>query len=176
MRSLPVVLLLVALAGCASPPPPLTSTPAASPTASSPSTTSPSPSPTPLPSTSITCLRETAPLPSALAGDPCPAALAAVRALVAPLGLPIARIYLAPDPFFCGDLWPEVGSSTVCAGPIILPGRTMHGWVAFTGTAKIAAVALDRPYPPAGSPTASAPQWQATLAAFVVPPAGWVMP
>ncbi len=174
MRHLVILLLAVALAGCASPGPTLTLTPA--PTPSPTPSASPAPSPTPPPNTSVTCLRETAPLPSALAGDPCPAALAAVRALVAPLGLPIARIYLAPDPFFCGDLWPEVGSSTVCAGPIVLPGRDMHGWVAFTGTAKIAAVALERPFPPAGSPTASAPPWQATLAAFVVPPAGWVMP
>jgi len=121
-------------------------------------------------------MRETAPLPSALAGDPCPAALAAVRALVAPLGFPIARIYLAPEPFVCGDLWPGVGSPMVCFGPLILPGRDMHGWVAFNGTAKIAAVTLDRPFPPDGSPTASAPPWQASLAAFVVPPAGWVMP
>lgn len=43
----------------------------------------------------------------------------------------------------------------------------MHGWVTFVGTDKVAAVELHR-LP--GRP------WAPILRAFVVPPAGWVMP
>jgi hypothetical protein len=110
----------------------------------------------------------------AFEGDPCPAALVAVRALVAPLGYPISRIHLAPGPFFCDDLWPGVGTLQVCFGPIILPGPSRHGWVAFAGNARVAAVALVRPEPTYATSTAG--PWSATLVAFAVPPAGWVWP
>lgn len=115
-------------------------------------------------------------LPAGLEGDPCPSALAAVRAIVDPLGLPIARIYLEPGPFICGSyLWPGIGSPPVCFGPIIVPGTNMRGWIAFHGTDKVAAVALRRQVPRRASP-ASVPPWKAVVMALVVPPAGWVMP
>jgi hypothetical protein len=167
--------VLLALSACASPLPTGTPTPTpasteavvAAPTLPTPSPT-PSASSIPSPSAStVTCLPETAPLPSGLQGDPCPSAIAAVRAVVASLALPIARMHIEPGPFGCGDLWPGFGSPVICFGPIILPGTSMHGWVRFVGTAKVAAVELHR--------TPSRP-WTPALRAFVVPPAGWVMP
>jgi hypothetical protein len=113
------------------------------------------------------------PLPSGLQGDPCPSAIAATRAAVAPLGLTIARIHLEPGVFRCGAFWPGVGTPNVCLGPIVLPGTAMFGWVAFSGTAKVAAIQLSRT--PSFDTTPSSP-WRASLVAFDMPPAGWVMP
>jgi len=108
--------------------------------------------------------------------DACPAAIAAVHAVVAPLGLPVARIVLLPRPFDCGPyLWPGVGSPMICFGVIIQPGRNMHGWVSFRGSTKVAAVSLVLQGPGDPSPPPS-PLWIATIEAFEVPPAGWVMP
>ncbi len=109
--------------------------------------------------------------------ESCPDAIAAVRAVVAPLGLPIARIYLVGGRFQCGDLWPGSGSPPVCFEPFYLPGTAMHGWAAFFGTDNVAAVALTRILP-SPSPVTPLPgwPWQAHLLAFVVPPPGWVMP
>lgn len=167
-----MVLAAAILAACApTPSPSVTPSPLVRPTTSAPS---PAPSTSP-PAETVTCRAETGPLPSGLAGDPCPSAVAAVRAVVEPLGTPIVRIYIEPGPFFCGDLWPGVGSPPVCFGPLVLPGTRMHGWVIFVGTDQVAAVALSRPLP--GRTNASpVPSWTATLQAFVVPPTGWVMP
>lgn len=187
MKPFAVVLLGAMLVACAPAPLPSASpSPAAtSPGVSTPSATSPTPSPTPTPSVSlptstptetVVCVRQVAPLPAALAGDPCPSAVAAVRALVEPLGHPIVKIYVTPGHFPCGGLWPGVGSPTVCLGVLELPGRTMHGWVAFFGTDKVAAVTLARDIPAEGATPPPAPTWKATLAAFIVPPAGWSMP
>ena len=107
--------------------------------------------------------------------DPCPPAIAAVRAVIEPLGRPIARIVLQPQPFECGDLWPGVGSPAICFGPLVLPGTTMHGWVSFVGSPKVAAVSL-RLQPATGPSPVPSSMWVATIAAFEVPPAGWVMP
>jgi hypothetical protein len=176
-----VLLLGLLLAGCAGPVPTGSLEPVSTPSAAATSTPSPSPSPapTPTPTALVTCLPDTgypapADLPSALSADACPLAIAAVETLVAPLGYPVSRIYLAPDPFFCGDLWPDVSTPYVCSGPAVLPGLTRHGWVAFAGTPKVAAVSLVR-----GEPTNESGQpepWTATLVAFVVPPVGWGWP
>ncbi len=107
--------------------------------------------------------------------DPCPPAIAAVRAVVARLGLPVARVVLQPQPFACGDLWPEVGSPTVCFDVLVISGTTMHGWVSFTGSAKVAAVSLGLQGATDPSPPPR-PTWVATIEAFQVPPAGSVMP
>ncbi len=143
--------------------------------------TSPSPavaaSPTPLPSPIIACVPEAGPLPSGFDLNPCPSAIAAVRGAVAPLGLPVAQIHIQPGYFPCGQHWPGVGSPPVCFGPLTLPGTAMHGWVAFAGSEKVAAVQLTR-RPPTGrgaSPSGTG-AWQASMVAFEVPPAGWLMP
>lgn len=132
-----------------------------------------SPSPQPSPSAAVSCIPEPAEVAPGGSGDPCPMALAAVEAAVAPLALPVTRIYIQPGIFWCGVLWPGLQSTPVCAGPLIVPGARMHGWVAFAGTAKVAAVGLSRT-PPHGS-TPGGP-WKAGVAAFTVPPDGWVMP
>lgn len=165
--------VLLAISACASPVPTGTPTPPSS-AAVVATPTLPAPSPTPsassVPSPSgqtVTCLPEIAPLPSGLQGDPCPSAIAAVRVVVASLGLPIARMHIEPGPFLCGDLWPGVGSPIICAGTPVIPGTSMHGWVTFVGTDKVAAAEVHR--------VPSHP-WTPALRAFVVPPAGWVMP
>jgi hypothetical protein len=63
----------------------------------------------------------------------------------------------------------------ICFGPLVMPGTTMHGWVSFTGSAKVAAVSLHL-QPATGPSPAPSPMWVATIVAFQVPPAGWVMP
>ena len=125
---------------------------------------------------SVTCVPFPGQLPAGLEGDPCPSALKAVRAIVKRLDFQIARIYIEPGPFICGDyLWPGIGSPPVCYGPLIIPGTMMRGWVAFHGTDKVAAVELRREVPRRASPTV-VPPWKATVLAFIVPPTGWVMP
>lgn len=60
-----------------------------------------------------------------------------------------------------------------------LPGQWMHGWVAFLGSSKVAAVLLDRPQAATrccGSPPPSPWPWQATVSAFQVPPGGFAFP
>jgi hypothetical protein len=170
--------LILAVAACASPAPsPSAQAPAATPAASAPGTPPPvTPPPTATPPTETdACVPEPAPSPYTLA-DPCPPAIAAVRAVVAPLGLPIARVVLQPRPFACGpDLWPGVASPAICFGILIIPGMTMHGWVSFTGSEKVAAVSL-RLQGGLGPSPVPGPMWSATLEAFEVPPAGWVMP
>jgi hypothetical protein len=163
---------LVILAGCASTPSPTPSPSTASP-ASSPSPASSS-SPAPAASALVTCLPETGPLPSGFGGDPCPSAIAAIRAVVAPLRLTIARLRIEPGPFECGDLWPGVGTPPACRPPVI-PGRDMHGWVSFVGTDRVAAVALVRQLPDGALASTPGP-WQATLLELEDPPGGWVMP
>ena len=156
-----------------SPAPSPSVTPSAVPSGSAPSS-EPSVNPPPnVPPQSVTCTPD-AGLPAA--GDPCPAAVAAVRAAVKSIGRTISRIYLVPAPFPCGGLWPGVGSPVICLGPIVFPGRSMHGWVRFLGTDRVAAVSLTRDLP-IGKPIPSPlPPWRASIEAFVVPPAGWQMP
>jgi hypothetical protein len=184
MRCLAALLLSLVVAACAAPAPtPEPSIPTVSPvpTPSPPQpsvtapTSSPSPAPaeSPEPSPSITCVQEITAGPAIPLGEPCVSAIPAVRAVVAPLGLPIVRMYVEPGPFQCGVIWPGLQSMSVCAGIPVIPGAQMHGWVAFTGTAKVAAVSLFRA-PPEGT-TPSGP-WQATIVAFGVPPTGWMMP
>lgn len=189
MKLIAIATLCALLVGCATPVPsprpttaiapslvPISPSPSAAP---SPSASSPAPSvslPTSTPAETVICVPEKGPLPSALAGDPCPSAIAAVRAVVEPLGQSIARIYIEPGRFDCGVLWPGVGSPPLCFGPLILPGRTMHGWVSFSGTDKVAAVALARDVPVGGAIPSPVPPWTASLVAFIVPPAGWSIP
>jgi hypothetical protein len=52
----------------------------------------------------------------------------------------------------------------------------MHGWVSFSGTDKVAAVALARDVSLGGAIPSPVPPWTARVVAFVVPPAGWSMP
>ncbi len=170
-----VAALVVAVAACAGPvPSPSASTPTSTPAAPAPGTpapVTPAPTATPAAETDV-CL--TAPMKAVYIGsDPCPPAIAAVRAVVAPLGLPVARMVLQPDPF-CGGPWP-VGSPPVCFGVMVILGTTMHGWVIFTGSDKVAAVSLRLQGAMDPSPPPS-PMWIATMEAFEVPPAGWMMP
>ena len=101
---------------------------------------------------------------------------AAIRAVVAPLRQLIAQIYVEPGPFTCGVvLWPGVGSPLLCS-VLVLPGRTMHGWVSFAGTDKVVAVTLFRSVPVSEAIPSPVPPWTMSLAAFIVPPTGWSMP
>lgn len=172
LRSLFVAALLVA--ACVSPVPSPTALVATmSPEPSPGSTPSASPSP---PLVTVRCVPEGAALPSPFDADPCPDALGAATAAVAPTGLPIRRIALEPGPFGCAGPWPGVGSPVICLDALVIAGTHMHGWVAFIGSDKVAAVELSRPYPtsdpgyPAGSP------WTARVVTVAIPPAGWVMP
>lgn len=182
VKLLPVLLLGALLVGCGAPTVTPSSGPTGTITGTPPPTATTQPSATPLMSPSPaaefdTCLPDTGTEPSGLQGDPCPSAIAAVRALVAPLGLLIVAIYLEPGPFPCGPtLWPVPGSPPpVCLGIVVVPGTSMHGWVSFVGSPKVAAVYLHRSLPEKSATSAPTPPWQASLSAFVVPPAGWVM-
>jgi hypothetical protein len=184
MKPFAIALVSALLVACApGPSPTMTATPSVNPSPSAPSSpraspAAPSPSlPTSKPAETAICAPETRPLPSALR-DPCPSAIAAIRAVVEPLGQPIARIYLEPDPFECEVLWPGIMSPPpqVCMSPLILPGRWMHGWVSFSGTDKVAAVELARDLPVSGAIPSPVPPWKASVVAFIVPPAGWSMP
>jgi hypothetical protein len=182
MRFVVTLLLGAALLSACSPSP--SPSPHATSSIAPSSAASPSPVVTPSASTpspsalaeSVICVPFPGQLPAGLEGDPCPSALKAVRAIVKRLDFQIARIYIEPGPFICGDyLWPGIGSPPVCYGPLIIPGTMMRGWVAFHGTDKVAAVELRREVPRRASPTV-VPPWKATVLAFIVPPTGWVMP
>jgi hypothetical protein len=164
IRFAAAVAAILALASCASPAP-------SNPTVS---TASPmrSPSGTP-PVETLLCEHYEGLLPSGVERDSCPPAIAAVRAVVASLDLPVVRIVIEPGVFLCDDPWPMPGSSVACLSPSLLAGTTMRGWVTFSGSAKVAAVILSRDGPPSAAPS---PTWTATIAAFAAPPAGWVMP
>jgi hypothetical protein len=119
----------------------------------------------------VTCVSEVVTLPSGgRMADECPSAIVAFGAVAAPLGS-IARIHIDPRPFACGNLWPGIASTPVCFGALILSGSAMHGWATFVGTDKVAAIELSRSW----VGTSFGP-WRGNLLAFVVPPAGWVMP
>jgi hypothetical protein len=132
--------------------------------------------PTALPP-SILCSHDEGPLPSMLAGDPCPGAVEAVESAVSAINLPPERIVVESGPFFCDDIWPGVGSPAVCFGFDVRPGQFMHGWVRFRDSDRIAAVMLGLDVPDdVSNPHATRPPWSATLVAVQVPPGGWVMP
>jgi len=169
MNALAAALLCAVLAGCAAPLPSATTT--AAPTASA--------TPTPQPSLAARCVPW--PLTSSVPDDPCPTAIVAADDVVAPLGLPIARLTMAPGYFGCGDPWLTPGSPAPgCPVDVTPPGQWMHGWVSFVGSPKVAAVLLGRPLPiapgPSGTLSPSPAPWQATVRAFDVPPAGWAFP
>jgi hypothetical protein len=166
MRNLAAFLISIAVApGCASPKPvPTTNL-----------TTDPSPSATSAPAAPATCIRDDRywPRPSVPPVDPCPFAIAATRAGLAGLGLPITQIHLEPDVFRCKEYWrgfPPPGMELCMGGAPILPGTAIHGWVTFVGSPKVAAVDLWRVGTKPSGP------WQVKLAAFAVPPAGWTIP
>ena len=142
-----------------------------------PTATSGPPTPTtPLPTTTVRCRTEAGSLPPMLASDPCPDAVFAVTAAVAPVRLPADSIVIEPGPFYCDVIWPGVGSPPACYGPIVRPGQFMHGWVSFVGSDKVAAVMLGLDLPgDLDQPGATRPPWHATLVATEIPPAGWVM-
>ena len=175
-----VVTILGALlvAACASPRPSPSPAAPTSGATMSPDDIRPSPTPTAVatPAETVLCVPEVLPSSSPFHGDPCPAAIAAVRAVVQPLGRAIARIVLEPNPFACGNLWPGVGSPAVCFGPMVVPGTWMHGWVRFVGSTEFAAVQVGRPYPQPGSSPSPDSTWTATVVALADPPSGWVMP
>jgi hypothetical protein len=150
-----------------------TATPTPSPTAviASPGpTVTGQPSP-PAVSPDVACLPWGQPMPSALAGDPCPAALGAVRAAVAPLGGAIAQLRLEPGPFWCNAIWVP----PTCAMLVVISGLDLHGWVSFVGTSEVAAVTVSR-VPPARTAGSTPGPWTAKVVEYRVPPAGWVMP
>lgn len=169
-----LMVVAAAVVACASPTPsPVpTKTHDQTPTGS-PAPVSQSPTATP-PAETVACVPEAAPTAS-IPADPCPLALAAIRNAVARFQLPIGRIVLQPEPFECGALWPGVASPLFCPLHVVLTGTTMHGWVGFTGSAKIAAVSLHF-QPASGASPVPSPTWTTFVAAFQVPPAGWVMP
>jgi hypothetical protein len=141
------------------------------------SRTPPATAPTPAPTAFVRCTRETEPLPSALATDPCPGAILAVELAVATVRLPIERLVIDPGPFYCDNLWPGVATPRACSGFVVRPGQFMHAWVSFVGSEEVAAVALGLDFPDdLAAPGATRPPWNATLATVQVPPAGWVMP
>ena len=109
-------------------------------------------------------------------GDPCPSAIEAIQAAVTLLGSEVTLAVIQPGPFLCGVLWPGVQSEPVCVGAFMAPGMFMHAWIAFSGTARVAAVSLDRALPSDTSPLASSGPWHASVEAFEVPPAVWVFP
>jgi hypothetical protein len=131
----------------------------------------------PAPTATVSCTRETTPLPIALAEDPCPGAIIAVELAVAPVRLPIERIVVEAGPFYCDVLWPGVGTPSGCFGVLVRPGQFMHAWASFIGSEKVAAIALGLNLADdLNAPGATRPPWNATLATVEVPPAGWVMP
>ena len=169
-----VAALIIAVAACASPvPSPSASAPTSTPAASAPGTpapVTPPPTTTPPAETDV-CMAE--PMKTVYIGiDPVrhdrrgPRRRRATRTA----GRPHRP---AADPF-CGGLWP-VGSPPVCFGVMVILGTTMHGWVIFTGSDKVAAVSLRLQGATDPSPPPK-PTWVATIEAFEVPPAGWVMP
>jgi hypothetical protein len=125
----------------------------------------------------VACRGEPLPLPSALSGNPCPAARIAVELAVAPVRLPIDRIVIEPGPFYCAVFWPGGESMPPCYGPAGRPGQFMHAWVSFSGSEKVAVVMLGLDLPAdLDLPGSTGPPWNATVLAVEVPPAGWVMP
>jgi len=123
----------------------------------------------------VRCEQEVGPVPSGVAGDPCPEAVVAVSVAVAPVRLPIERIVIEPGPFYCDAVWPGVGSPPACYGPVVRPGQFMHAWVSFHGSDQVAAVMLGRDLP-TDEASATASPWTATVVTVAVPPARWVMP
>ena len=96
---------------------------------------------------------------------------------MAPLKLPIARIVVEAGSFPCGGVWPGIPTNApICLSVLVFPGTTMSGWVSFGGSAKVAAVSLYRQPPQLSSSAAPSEAWTARIAAFEVPPTGWVMP
>lgn len=135
--------------------------------------------PSPRPPTTVSCTPSVDPQWPAFASDSCPQAVDAVRALFSSPDLVITRIYLDPGAFACGIFWPgAISPKIVCLGVIQISATAMHGWVTLYGTDRVAAVGLSRPWPDPGNgatPDPSASLWQASIAAFVVPPTGFVM-
>lgn len=127
--------------------------------------------PTAVASAEVSCLPWRWPLPSVLAGDPCPSAADAVEAAVAPLGKPITRIRLEPGPFWCDAIW----SPPMCAVFEVISGTELHGWVSLAGTDQVAAVAVTRSAPGPTADSTPGP-WRAVVVVYAVPPDGWVMP
>lgn len=131
----------------------------------------------PAPTARVDCTEEPGPLARGLSGDACPSAILAVELAVAPVRLPIVRIVIEPGPFFCDVLWPGAASSPPCYGPAVRPGQFMHAWAGFSGSPKVAVVALGLNLPPdIDGPGTTRPPWRATLVTVAIPPDGWVMP
>jgi len=181
MKPFAAVLICALAIGCAAPQPTSAPTPSSTPPPVSLPTPTPtvvssaSGTPSPVPSPSVNCVSDHTSASGAPLADECPSAIAAIDVLVARLG-PIEQIRIEPGPFDCGDLWPGVGTPPACFGPAIFPGREMHGWAGFLGSAEVAAISLERSSLEPKSVTAPFGPWKATIAALVVPPAGWVMP
>ncbi len=150
MRALGVALCCLLMAGCiATPSPSPIATPTTAPTASL--------SPSPSPSIAFEC-NVTASV------DLCPAAREAVLVAVAHVGFPVRRITLDGGAWPCGV--PFVTGPRACPAVIPHPG-TLHGFVEFVGTDKVAAVTVA---PSTGRGLT------ATVVAFEVPPRGVLTP
>ena len=180
MKTFAVALLCALLAGCASPTPSATPTPThgATPTPTPTSSLSPPPSfaVSPAPSFRTTCLPDRV-LPLGSNGGPTADECSAIlpfEAVAARLGA-ITRVFIKASDFWCGDLWLPWGSPppTDCAVPQL--GSAMSGWASFEGTDNVAAISVRRSQVGPKSPVVFGP-WHASLEAFTVPPADWIMP
>ena len=138
------------------------------------------PTPPPAPSASVRCVEETVPLAQGLTKPACPSAILAVEIAVAPVRLPIERIFIEPGPLYCDLFWPGVQSAPPCIGYAVRPGQFMHAWVSFEGSSEVAVVMLGLNLPSDDAPGdtlgATRPPWHTTLVAVEIPPAGWVVP
>lgn len=116
-------------------------------------------------------------LPADAARRACDLAIAAAQATVAQFDQTIARIFLKPGQGECGGIWPGLGSPPpVCFGPMEIAGASMHGWVSFADTDKVAALHLNRDIAGVLASPSLAPDWTTTVLDFAVPPTGWRMP
>jgi hypothetical protein len=176
LRAVAIFVLLTPGLGSCAPPPMPTAAPSPVPTAT------PSPVPTGTPAVTarpfaVLCEPDLGTVAPALAGDPCPGAIAAVELAVAKVGHPIDRVVIEPGPFFCDVIWPNASAPPMCYGPLVVSGQFRHAWVSFDGSEEVAAVMLGRDLPPDLNAPAAVPlPWSATLVRVEVPPAGWVMP
>lgn len=138
----------------------------------------------------VTCEAFRGPLPSRVAGDPCPSAVRAVEEATLSIGVPVVRVTIRPGPFgACGDVWSVATPAPSCLfqrhfDAVAVPGTLMHAWVAFADTDRVLPLDLWRPLL-AGTDTPlvgpSGMFWSYDWASsgsngWQSPPPGWVFP
>jgi hypothetical protein len=100
-----------------------------------------------------------------------------VQEAIASARLTAQRVVILPGPLFCDVIWEGYGSPAACFGFDARPGQYMHAYISFADSPKVAVVMLGLDLPDDdNAPAATRPPWLATLVAFDVPPADWVMP